>query len=59
MVLDTDNPNVLQSVKNTLRENGNADFWEAIMLEKKTQILEGIKKVETVAYEDLMKRHRT
>ena len=61
MILETNNPGILKSVKNIFRESTKTDFWETISQEQKDDILEGIEDIENgevVDYKDFMKRHR-
>ena len=61
MILDTNNPGILKSVKNIFRESTKTDFWETITQEQKDDILQGIEDIENgevVDYKDFMKRHR-
>jgi len=61
MILETNNPGILKSVKNIFRESTKTDFWETISQEQKDDILQGIEDIENgevVDYKDFMKRHR-
>jgi len=61
MILETNNPSILKSVKNMFREKTNTDFWETISQEQKEDIFRGIEEVENgevVDYENFMKKHR-
>ena len=61
LVLETDNPDILESIKALFKRNTTADFWETIAQEQKDDILQGIKKIENgelIDYEDSMKKHR-
>ena len=61
MILETNNPSILQSVKNVFRESTKTDFWETISQEQKDDILQGVEEIENgevVDYEDFMKKHR-
>ena len=61
LILETDNPNILESVKNIFKKNATTDFWETLPLEQREDILQGIKDVENgelVDYKDFMKKHR-
>jgi len=58
MILDTDNPSILESVKNIFKKSMNADFWDALPQEQKEDILQGIEDIENgevVDYEDFMR----
>lgn len=61
LILETDNPNILESVKNIFKKNTTTDFWETLPQEQKEDILQGIKDIENgevVDYEDFMKKYR-
>ena len=61
MILETNNPGILKSVKNIFRESTKTDFWETISQEQKDDILQGIEDIENgevVDYKDFMKKHR-
>lgn len=57
MILDTDNPRILESVKNIFKKSTTADFWDTLLQEQKEDILQGIKDIEKgdiVDYEDFI-----
>ena len=61
MVLETDNPGILNSIRKLFKKESNTDFWESMPQNKKDEILMGIEKIEkgeTVNYEDFIKKHR-
>lgn len=61
MILETNNPSILKSIKNLFRDSTNKDFWETISQEQKDDILQGIEEIENgviVDYDDFMKKHR-
>jgi hypothetical protein len=61
MVLETDNPSILDSIKKIFKKQANADFWNAIPQSQKDDIIEGledIKNGETIDYENHIKKHR-
>lgn len=61
MILETDNPNILQSVKNIFKKNATTDFWETLPQEQKEDILQGMKDIEDgdiIDYEVFMKKYR-
>jgi hypothetical protein len=61
LILETDNPGILESVRNIFNKSSATDFWETLSIEQKDDILQGIKEVENgevVDYEDLMRKHR-
>jgi hypothetical protein len=61
MILETDNPSILASIKNLFKKNSTVDFWETLSQEQKDDILQGISDIEdgkVVPYEDFMKKYR-
>ena len=61
MILDTDNPSILSSIKRIFESYKNIDFWDSLPESQKEEILKGIEEVEngeTVDYEEFMKKHR-
>ena len=61
MILETNNPNILKSVKSIFKKSTKVDFWDTISQEQKDDILQGIDEIENgevVDYEDIMKKHR-
>ena len=61
LILETDNPGILSSIKKLLSREAKEDFWDALSSAQKEEILQGIAEIdhgEMVEYEDLMKKHR-
>lgn len=61
MILETDNPIILESVKNVFVEAKQQDFWETMSDEQKLEIKTGLAEIvseDTVEYETVMKKHR-
>ncbi|HAM97182.1 MAG TPA: hypothetical protein DCQ26_01085 [Marinilabiliales bacterium] len=61
MILDTDNPSILESIKRLFKKGATLDFWETLPQEQRDDILQGIKEIENgevLDYEDFMKKHR-
>lgn len=61
MVLETENPGILESIKKLFKKESKADFWEDLPQDQKDEILFGINEIEndeTVDYEDFIKKHR-
>jgi len=59
MILETNNPTILKSVKNIFKESTKTDFWETITQEQKDDIFQGIEDIENgevVDYKDFMKK---
>lgn len=61
LILETDNPSILASIKNLFKKSTATDFWETLPQEQKDDILQGISDIENgqvVNYDDFMKKHR-
>lgn len=61
MILETDNPRILESIRRIFVENATPDFWENLSIEQKNEISTGIKEIENgdiVDYDELMIKHR-
>lgn len=54
MILDTDNPNILSSVKRIFSTSQKIDFWDNLTQSQQEEILQGIEEIEkdeTINYE--------
>ena len=61
MILETDNPSVLESIKRLFVKSPTKDFWKTLSQEQKNEISQGIEEIENgeiVNYDDLMSEHR-
>ena len=61
MILETDNPKILDSIKRIFKKQAEKDFWDTIPKSQKEDILLGIKEIEngeTFDYDDFMSKHR-
>ncbi len=61
LILDTDNPEILSSVKQVFSNANNLDFWDALPQYQKDEILlaiEELDKGEFVSYDDFIKKHK-
>jgi hypothetical protein len=61
LILDTDNPGILASVKRIFSDSPQADFWDGLTQYQKDEIREGIEETErggTVDFEEFIKKHR-
>lgn len=61
LILETDNPNILESVKKIFEKEEIPDFWETLTPEQREDILQGIKDIEegeVLDYEDFMRKYR-
>lgn len=61
-ILETENPEILHSIKKLLKKERKADFWETLPQNQQDEILKGIEEIEkgeTINYEHLIRKHRT
>ena len=61
MILETNNPSILESIKKLFTKDTSKDFWDTLQQEQKEDILLGIKDIDngdTIDYEEFMKNHR-
>ena len=61
MILETDNPSIIDSIKKIFKKQGNIDFWDTIPQSQKDDILLGIQEIENgyvVDYDEFIKKHR-
>jgi predicted transcriptional regulator len=61
LILETDNPEILKSIKKLFNKNKPADFWETLPQKQKDDIVKGIKDIDEgkiVDYEKIMSKHR-
>lgn len=61
MILETDNPGILESIKNIFKKETQSDFWETLTEKQKQEIKEGLKEADTgevVEYESFMQKYR-
>ncbi len=61
MILETDNPKILESVKNIFVKAKQQDFWQTMPDEQKKEIEQGLAEIvseDTVEYERVIKKHR-
>ena len=61
LILETENPGILESVRNIFNKSAAVDFWETLPKEQQDDILQGIKEVENgdvVDYEEFMRKHK-
>jgi hypothetical protein len=61
MILETDNPTIIESIKRLFANESSEDFWTELPLEQREEIqigLEEIKKGDTVNYDDFIKHHK-
>ena len=61
MILETENPKIIDSIKNIFKKQANVDFWETIPPSQKEDILSGIQDIENGEiedYESFISKHR-
>ena len=61
MVLETDNPGILETIRKIFRKEESTDFWLSLSREEQDEILVGFKEIEQgelTDYEELLKKHR-
>ncbi|MDO8930661.1 MAG: hypothetical protein Q7W54_16940 [Bacteroidota bacterium] len=61
MLLETDNPGILTSIKKIFEKELKVDFWNTIPSDQKDDILKGIEEIENgefVDYEDFINKHK-
>jgi len=61
LILETDNPGILEIIKGLFNKNITTDFWETLSDEQKEDVLLGISEVENgevVDYDAFMKSYR-
>jgi len=61
MILNTDNPGILSSIKRIFSDSRNSDSWDSLSQSQKDEILKGIEEIEngdTVDYAEFISKHR-
>jgi len=61
LLLNTDNPSIIQSIKDIFKKAKTSDFWDTLSFEQQQEIREGsheIENGETTDYEKFMIKHR-
>ena len=61
LILETDNPGILQSIKKIFKKEAHSDFWDSLSEEQKLEIKDGIIEAdngELVDYEVFIKKHK-
>ena len=61
LILETDNPGILKSIKSLLWKEEKTDFWETLSQDQRDEIQEGIRDIENgniVDYDDFMVKFR-
>jgi hypothetical protein len=61
LILETENPDILKSIKSLLWKAEKSDFWETLPQDQKNEIQDGIQDIEngdTVDYQEFMEKFR-
>ena len=61
LILETDNPSILHSIKKILKRESKKDFWDTLPQQQKEDILKAIEEIEKgeiVDYKDFIKKHK-
>jgi len=61
LILETDNPSILASVKRVFTKSKKVDFWDSLPQLQKNEIVKGVEEIEaggTVSYEEFIIKHR-
>lgn len=61
LILETDNPGIIESIKDIFKKKAPLDFWETLPQSQKDDILQGIKEIENGDFSDFeafIKKHR-
>jgi uncharacterized protein YeeX (DUF496 family) len=61
LIMDTDNPGILSSIKRIFSNSKKIDFWDNLSDYQKYEILKGIDEIENgekVNYEEFIKNHK-
>jgi hypothetical protein len=61
LLLNTDNPSIIQSIKDIFTKAKTSDFWDTLSFEQRKEIREAsleIENGETTDYDKFMSKHR-
>ena len=61
MILDTDSPSILNSIRKILSRELKKDFWDTLPQSQREEILKGIEEIENgeiLDYDDFIKKHK-
>tara|TARA_R110002072_G_scaffold62049_3_gene155633 strand:+ start:5008 stop:5229 length:222 start_codon:yes stop_codon:yes gene_type:complete len=61
MLLDTQNPKIIESIKNIFKREKTVDFWAELSLEQRNEIEKAsieIENGEITEYDSFMQKHR-
>ena len=61
MLLETDNPKIIESIKEIFKKEQSPDFWDSLSVEQREEIEKAsleIKNGEVTDYDTFMQKHR-
>ncbi|MFC5196646.1 hypothetical protein ACFPH8_15010 [Bizionia hallyeonensis] len=61
MLLDTENPRIIESIKKIFKKEKTSDFWDDLSIEQRNEIERAsleIKNGEVTDYDTFMQKHR-
>jgi len=61
MLLDTENPKIIESIKKIFKKENTSDFWDYLSIEQRKEIEKAsleIKNGEVTDYDTFMQKHR-
>ncbi len=61
LLLNTDNPTIIQAIKDIFKKANITDFWDTLSFDEKKEIEEASEQIEngeTTDYENFMSKHR-
>ena len=59
MLLDTENPEIIESIKNIFRKENTSDFWNKLSLLEQNEIKQGIEQLDNgkrISYESFLNK---
>ncbi|AEM72151.1 hypothetical protein Murru_3130 [Allomuricauda ruestringensis DSM 13258] len=61
MLLNTNDPKIIQSIKQIFKKESSTDFWDELTTEQQAEINQGISEIENgdvVDFDSFMAKHR-
>ena len=61
LLLNTENPSIIQSIKDIFKKTKTSDFWDTLSFEQQKEIKDASLEIEngkTIDYENFMSKHR-
>ncbi len=61
MLLETDNPKIIESIKKIFKKQKSVDFWDDLSVNQQKEIENAIKEIENgevTDYDSFIKKHR-